>query len=277
MLSLFFRPLYLGISSQEVALCAHIGTQASVKVIAHAQVALADQTANPSVTSVMAALNEVFAAAKVTRRRLVIVVAEDWARSFTVTPPGNVASIKDCRAALEMRFFQLFGEATTQWQVQADWQAKRPFLAYALPSDFVQGLLAAAKQAHCSVVSVQTQMLAAWAQARTQLKPESWLALSAGKDLHLGVIRSQGLETIRSLAAESLQSAEELQRQIQLETMRLGVSSPKHLQVLGVPPKSWLTTPSKDAQWTCSQLQTDAQCAELAKLGAAAQLASLGV
>jgi hypothetical protein len=61
-----------------------------------------------------------------------IVMSDALVRQWLVDPPSNVGSLDDLRAAAASRFQSLFGESPVQWDIRADLQSGRPFVAAAL-------------------------------------------------------------------------------------------------------------------------------------------------
>jgi len=67
------------------------------------------------------------------------VVLDDAVARFLVVRPGEgVVSLSELRAVVAARLEDLFGLDATAWCIEADWQARRPFLACALPTDLLQ-------------------------------------------------------------------------------------------------------------------------------------------
>ena len=98
------------------------------------------------------------------------VVLDDAVARFLVVRPGEgVDSLSDLRAIVAARLEDLFGLDATAWRIEADWQARRPFLACALPIDLLQAVrdtLPAARRiapaiVHC-LAELRTRQSAGW-------------------------------------------------------------------------------------------------------------------
>ncbi len=186
-----------------------------------------------------------------------IVLSDDWARLFMVTPPQNLASLEDCKTAAAMRFQSLYGESMANWQLAADWDARRPFLACCLPLTLLSALQQFAQNNQFHLVSVQPQFVASWNAWRNRLAADDWLGQVQDGILTLGASSRQSLHAIRST---NLSAGEQdglwVQQHIAREALRLNLVMPRRLQVCGSYAPHWLS-PVKDSAadgFICSAL-----------------------
>ena len=131
-----------------------------------------------------------------------VTLADDLVRYFIVTPPANGARMQDLRAAAEVRFQMLYGDAASAWQVAADWQAAEPFLACAVSRRVSMALQVAAQQGGGCLVSVTPNFVSAWNGSRRQIGAHTWLATLSDCALTLGLVADTSkprLASVRTL------------------------------------------------------------------------------
>ncbi|MBP0590718.1 hypothetical protein J8I87_13515 [Paraburkholderia sp. LEh10] len=129
-------------------------------------------------------------------------LADDLVRYFIVTPPANGARMQDLRAAVELRFQTLYGDAASAWQVAADWQAAEPFLGCAVLRRVSAALQIAVKQRGGCLVSVTPNFVSAWNRSRKQIGANAWLATLSDSALTLGLVADTSkprLASVRTL------------------------------------------------------------------------------
>lgn len=69
-----------------------------------------------------------------------VVAGNDLAVWWLQIPPQNAASLDELRAVAALRCAHLFGGSPVDWQVAGDWQARQPFVCWALPQRLVRGM-----------------------------------------------------------------------------------------------------------------------------------------
>jgi hypothetical protein len=129
-------------------------------------------------------------------------LADDLVRYFIVTPPANGARMQDLRAAAELRFQTLYGDAASAWQIAADWQAAEPFLGCAVSRRVSAALQLAVKQRGGCLVCVTPNFVSAWNRSRKQLGANAWLATLSDRALTLGLVADTSkprLASVRTL------------------------------------------------------------------------------
>jgi hypothetical protein len=200
-----------------------------------------------------------------------VVVADAWARYFMVTPPRNAARLDDCRAAAELRFQGLYGEAASGWQVEADWNARHPFLACAMPLPLLAGLQQVGAEYRLRLTAVQPHFTLAWNRWRHQLPPDAWFGTIGAESLTLGIRHSKRLLAVRTLALPAVLSDDRrwLVTQLAREALRLNLPAPERIHVAGPVPGAWPAP--DDGPPDCSALDGDPDQA----LGAAASEAAM--
>lgn len=174
-----------------------------------------------------------------------IVLADELVRYFMVTPPQNAGSLRDCRAAAQMRFQSLYGEATTAWQIQADWDARVPFLACAIPTSFLNALQAVLADRQLALAELTPRFVAAWNRSHGKLHDDAWLGVVHERGMTVGAIHDGRLRAVRSLDGMPEDfSAERLHGMIAREALLLNLPMPSRLQLSGASLVAATTTSS---------------------------------
>lgn len=207
----------------------------------HAQASLAEQLADIEVAlrEQLRALEGSAAATSATR----IVLSDEWARYFIVTPANNTQSMADCMASAQMRFHTLFGEAPAAWQIQAAWQARQAFLACALPQALLT-MLEKVCHAHArKIISVQTHLLATCTQFAKQIEANAWLLHFAEHSVQILALQHGQCKTVQSsyLPADFWQTPGSLQLLVQREALRWQVAAPSTITLAGQYARNWQT------------------------------------
>jgi hypothetical protein len=205
-----------------------------------------------------------------------IVLADEWSRSFMVTPPGNLESMRDCRAALALRFQALYGEEPSDWRILADWDACRPFLACALPHALQQSLHETCASHGLTLVSMAPQLICLLNRWRRQIGADAWFGSVHGGMLTLAAIDGGRLAQIRRAAipASALLQQAWLKDQAGREALRLGLPLPRRLRLCGAVPAAWLA--DDDEEFECSRLEAATKLGACAQDSAGAALACSG-
>lgn len=165
---------------------------------------------------------------------LCVTLDDSWARLFMITPPQNAGGLPDLQAAAAMRFQSLYGEGTGDWQIEADWQAAKPFLACALPRNLLAALQQLALDHKLHLQAVLPQFVAAWNVSRRNLRSDAWLGVVQEQWLTLGVIAHQRLESVRRLAIPADgHSLTWLHEQVTRIALQINVAAPSQLQLTG--------------------------------------------
>ena len=78
-----------------------------------------------------------------------IVLADELVRLWQVTPPAGTARLADLEAAAAVRFQSLYGDSAGAWQLSANWDAARPFLAAGAPRALLASCSRPAPRTRC--------------------------------------------------------------------------------------------------------------------------------
>ena len=71
---------------------------------------------------------------------LQVLLSTNIARLFLATPYPGIRNFAELKALVALRFTQIYDEPSSNWTIQADWRADRPFLVAALPAEMVSSL-----------------------------------------------------------------------------------------------------------------------------------------
>ncbi|MEI7679470.1 MAG: hypothetical protein WCK07_08740 [Betaproteobacteria bacterium] len=174
--------------------------------------------------------------------RLRIVLADEWMRSWLVTPPQNVLRLEDCVVAAQARFQALFGEAVAEWQMQADWDCVHPFLVCAVQQRLLQGLQDVARLHKQVLVEVAPQFVVAWNRWSAQLGADAWFGVMHEGALTIGALAPHGLRALREiqLSEPAIRDQRQLQLLLKREAVRLNVVAPTAIRLCGEIPLHWV-------------------------------------
>ena len=241
-----FKPLRIGISMAEVS-------------VIRAGVFVAQPLAGATPAAVAEALGLALDEAGVGRGAATIVLADEWTRLFMVTPPRNVERMRDCEAAVALRFQSLYGEPCNDWNVQADHDAAHVFLACAVPRALRDTLLATCAARRLAVVAMTPQFVGSWNRWRRRLGEGAWLGVVHAGSLTLAATSGGRLAEVRRalIPPGALRQRAWLNDQLGREALRLGLPVPRGLWVCGDAPEAWLS--EGDGAWIdCRRLDADA-------------------
>lgn len=241
MLDRLNKNLRIGVSHTGIALLQTSGWMRSRVKLLSERGMTAEQAA--SADWLAARLSSMIAEAKCISQTVTVIVADDLVRMFMVNPPQNATRLQDCRAAAEMRFHALYGDALAGWQLEADWNAKRPFLACAIPCALPAALRAAISERRLALVEIVPRFIAAWNRWHAVLRPDKWFGAVYDGMLTLGVMDGQRLRAVRSmpLPAGGWDNGAWLSEHLAREALRLNLVAPKGMQLCGDIPGQWAT------------------------------------
>jgi hypothetical protein len=211
---------------------------------------------------------------------LSVTVGDEWARLFMVTPPHNSGRLQDFHGAAAMRFEALYGEGMGDWLVQADWQAREPFLACALPCSLLETLRQVAHDRALHLMSVMPQFAVVWNTWNRKLDSGAWFGLVHEHKLTLGAIAPAPRPRLCAVRAMPIPSDGDnprwLAEQVARAALRLDLPAPSRLQLAGNRQRYW-----SDAGGTLALRNLDepaaAGTAPLPPLSAAVALARSGM
>ena len=171
-----------------------------------------------------------------------VVLSDDWVRRWMVTPPQNATRLADCMSAAAARFQALFGEAPSDWQLTADWDTRRPFLACAMPLWLLAVLRQVAREYRLVLLEVAPQFVVAWNRWRAQLTEVAWFGVIHGKVLTLAAPSQRGLGAVHgvTLPDEVLHDQSRLPQIVAREALRLNLAMPSEIRLCGQIPAHWV-------------------------------------
>ena len=163
-----------------------------------------------------------------------LVISDALMRQWLVEPPSNVSSLDDLRAAAASRFQSIFGESPVQWEIRADWQSARPFLAAGLPQVYVQALNTSLNACRLQAESICQQTVVALNRWGSRLSAGSWLVLYQDGRATILVLDGQAaLAGLRQVQCGPQEIANEssFTQFLQLQAMLMGVPLPPIIQI----------------------------------------------
>ncbi len=185
-----------------------------------------------------------------------IVLCDTLVRLFMVAPPRNATRLQDTRAAAEMRFGMLYDDAPGQWHLDADWDARHPFLACAMPRDLRDSLLEAALSAGVRVVEMLPQFVAALNRWHRVLAPHDWLGVVHANRVTVGIPGGGRLLSVRVLQLPQMAGldATGLAALLAQEALRMELPQARQLRLCGMVPPGWLVPEADGLRFTRLEL-----------------------
>ncbi|RSZ57128.1 hypothetical protein HF313_10460 [Massilia atriviolacea] len=168
-----------------------------------------------------------------------IVLADELARIWQVTPPAGSARLADLEAAAALRFQTLFGEPAGAWQLAAGWDAARPFLVAALPRQLLASIGQVCAAQRTPLVALAPQFVAGFNQWRASLKAGAWYGLVQQRVLTMAAIEDGAIRAVRAAALPDGADCDWLAAHVAREALRLNLSVPARLSVSGHAPAAW--------------------------------------
>lgn len=189
-------------------------------------------------------LDEALRNAQAVRLPTTVVIADDLARFFIVTPPHNATGLQDYKAAAGMRFKALYGESSDAWNMTADWNTGRPFLACALPCALLDAIIRVAATHRLTLVEVVPHFAAAWNTWCSALKPDAWFGVLHEDMLNLAAIADGRMVSVKTtmLPSREQHGLAWLERHVRREALLLGIAAPSRIQLCGNADERWMTS-----------------------------------
>jgi hypothetical protein len=190
---------------------------------------------------------------------LTIVLSDELVRMWRVTPPQGSARLADLEAAAAMRFAALYGEPAANWQLSAAWDARRPFLAAAVPRALLAALAQGAAAHRPRIVAIVPQLVAVLNQWRAALKPGAWFGLVHDGVLTIAALEAGRVAALRAAALPPGAGPDWLAQHLAREALRLNLAAPARLQLCGQAPLAWrsaaqcsLLAPAPAPDWSAA-------------------------
>ena len=171
-----------------------------------------------------------------------VVLSDELVRLWQVAPPVGAARMADLEAACALRYHALFGASPAGWQISADWNARRPFLAAAMPQALLGRLTQAAADQGFRLVEVAPQFVAALNQFRALRRPGAWFGLVHGGVLSVAAFDGKQLAAVRTAPIPEGADRDWLEGHVAREALRVGLGRPERLQVSGPAPQGWASS-----------------------------------
>lgn len=239
MLDWFTDRLHIGLSRQGMAvLHAKGGRRPSTTVLAD-YTFTSDVTASPE--QLLDEVRQILENTQCPRLPTSVVLSNDWARFWTVTPPVNAVHLSDCQAAAQLRFQALYDTSLTGWQMAADWQIDAPFLACAIPDTLLSPLQQVASAYRLRLIEVAPQFIVGWNRWRSALQAGAWFGVTQDDTITFAAINNGQLCTMRSVTRQVRDRERQgwLQEQVTREALRLHIPVPSAIQLCGHRSTSW--------------------------------------
>jgi hypothetical protein len=167
------------------------------------------------------------------------VLSDELVRMWQVTPPQAASRMADLEAAAALRFQSLFGAPATGWKISADWDARRPFLAAAVPLPLLARLRQGAAEHRFHLVEIVPQFVAALNGWRKLRRPGAWFGLVQGAVLTLAAFDDGALAAVRTAVIPQGADRDWLEGHVAREALLLGAGRPELLQLSGQAPRAW--------------------------------------
>jgi hypothetical protein len=196
-------------------------------------------TGLPGYEAIGAAVRQLLADANCAGWNATVVLADELARLWQVSPPADSARLADLEAAAALRFQALYGEPAANWQIAAGWDAGQPFLAAAMPRHLLALLQHAAAEQQVTLVEIVPQFVAGWNQWRGALKSDAWYGLVQQGVLTLGAVDGASVRAVRAAALPDGANLDWLARHVAREALRLNLPVPARVQLSGSAPAAW--------------------------------------
>ncbi|MBX7229607.1 MAG: hypothetical protein K1X48_08395 [Burkholderiaceae bacterium] len=125
--------LFLGLTQQRLALCSNQLNCAPI-------VELLPETSTPALVQLIDQLINQHLNRSPSGSSLQVLLSTDISRVFLATPYPGIRNFTELQALVALRFTQIYDEPSSNWTIQADWSANRPFLVAALPAEIINSL-----------------------------------------------------------------------------------------------------------------------------------------
>jgi hypothetical protein len=215
--------------------------------------------------------------ANCSRMTATVVLADDLTRLFMVTPPNNAERLRDCHAAAAMRFQSLYGEPPHDWKIDADWDARHPFLACAVSRSLLAALQQMSADSRLTLIGIVPQFIAAWNRWQRRKADGAWYGTMHGDTVTLGVIAAHRLTDIRRMTVPADAHHDEgwLSDQVTREALRLALPLPSRIHLAGSAPDRWFADSARTP--VCARLEANLDVLAFAGESAGVALACTGV
>lgn len=185
-----------------------------------------------------------------------IVLADELTRLWQVTPPQGATRLSDIEAAAALRFQSLYGETPSAWRVMAEWDARQPFFAAAVPRALLAVLESVAADRQLAIVDIVPHFVTAWNRWRGALKSGAWFGLAHDSLLTLGAVQGKCLRAVRTLPIPHGADHYWITQTLTREALLLDLDVPPLLQLCGTPPAAWTKPVLNASHIACTAFET---------------------
>jgi hypothetical protein len=235
MLERFTHTLHIGVAADALAVVeTRRGLRPASTLLAHSRIDPAGGAA-----AIGQGLLRLLADLPVAGRAARVVLADELARLWQVAPPPAASRLVDLEAVAAMRFQFLYGSAAAGWRISADWDARRPFLAAALPVPLLAALQDAAAGRNVNLVEIAPQFVASLNGWRRQRRAGAWFGQVSGTVLTLAVTEGPALLAVRTAVVPAGCDRAWFDAHIAREAVLVGAAAPALVQVCGKAPRAW--------------------------------------
>lgn len=190
-------------------------------------------------------------------RSLSFVLADELVRLWQVAPPPNAARMADLEAAAALRFHSLYGEPPAAWQLAADWDARQPFFAAAMPRKLLAVLRQACADSGAVMVEARPHFVALWNRWHGAIGRDAWFGVAHDKLLTLAAIEDGQLRALRPLPMPAGADHYWLGQMARREALLFNLKLPRTVQLCGVLPAA-LARPGAGGKEEMSCIHLDA-------------------
>ena len=181
-----------------------------------------------------------------------IVLADELTRLWQVTPPQGATRLSDIEAAAALHFQSLYGETPSAWRVTAEWDARQPFFAAAVPRALLAMLESVAADHQLAIVDIVPHFVTAWNRWRGALKTGAWFGLAHDNLLTLGAVQGKRLRAVRALPIPHGADHYWITQTLTREALLLDLEVPQLLQLCGAVPAAWAKPVLNASHIACS-------------------------
>jgi hypothetical protein len=239
MRNMFGSSLRVGLYRQGLTLL-HVKRwrQPAVSLLGH--IAFVEDISN-SVRQLSAQIDQILAVSQCRHLATNVILANDLLRFCMVTPPANAIRLADCKAAADIRFQTLYGESASTWQIDADWQIRRPFLACAVPRGLLANINEMFSTCGLPLVEIAPQFIAAWNRWQSSIRPGAWFGVVGNGLVTFAALHQGNMHSVRSvpLAVPNQIDPFFLHDHLMREALRLHIPLPAEMQLCGFQPEHW--------------------------------------
>ncbi|MCH8621743.1 hypothetical protein [Undibacterium sp. TS12] len=238
MLKFFCDSLQVDVSDQQIQVCRQTKKIGSAK--SPESVSIFPIDSESDVSTFCAQWQQAISGLEKPANLLDISLDDTMVRYFMVAPPPHARSFKDLHAAATMRLEALFGVASEDWQVTADWQMHANSLACGIPKILLSKISKAAKQSGQHILSLQPRFIRAWNACQKKISPDTWFA-SVGKEVMTLALQKGGqIKSVKTIALPVTNDETWLLEQLHRESMLQQLDMPSELLLSGDVPAAWL-------------------------------------